>query len=102
MPPTGIKLNPDAAADAEEAAGWYAERSTLAAKGFLAELDLVLGRVLEAPGRWPQFELGTRRYVFPRYPFSLIYRIKDSKIEVIAVAHHRRRPDYWKRRQRAQ
>ncbi len=71
MPPTRIKLNPDAAADAEEAASWYAERSALAAKGFLAELDLVLGRVLEAPGRWPRFEMGTRRYVFPRFPFSL-------------------------------
>lgn len=102
MPPTRIKLNPDAAADAEEAASWYAERSALAAKGFLAELDLVLGRVLEAPDRWPQFEMGTRRYVFPRYPFSLIYRIKDRDIEVIAVAHHRRRPDYWNRRRRAQ
>jgi len=101
MPPTRIELHPDAAADAEEAASWYAERSALAAKGFLAELDLVLGRVLEVPDRWPQLEMGTRRYVFPRYPFTLIYRIKDRDIEVIAVAHHRRRQDYWKRRHRA-
>lgn len=75
------------------------KRSALAARGFLAELDLVLGRVLEAPDRWPQFEMGTWRYVFPRYPFNLIYRIKDGNIEVIAVAHHRRRQDYWNRRQ---
>jgi toxin ParE1/3/4 len=97
MPPIRIELHPDA--DAEEAASWYAERSALAARGFLAELDLVLGRVLEAPDRWPQFEMGTRRYVFSRYPFNLIYRIKDGDIEVLAVAHHRRRHDYWKRRQ---
>jgi toxin ParE1/3/4 len=99
MPPIRIELHPDAAADAEEAASWYAERSALAARGFLAELDLVLSRVLEAPDRWPQFEMGTRRYVFPRYPFNLIYRIKGGDVEVLAVAHQRRRHDYWKRRQ---
>ena len=99
MPPIRIELHPDAAADAEEAASWYAERSALAARGFLAELDLVLSRVLEAPDRWPQFEMGTRRYVFPRYPFNLIYRIKDGNVEVLAVSHQRRCHDYWKRRQ---
>jgi hypothetical protein len=37
--------------------------------------------------------------VFPRYPFNLVYRVLDDDIEVIAVAHHRRRQDYWTRRQ---
>ena len=99
MSPTRIRLHPEAAADAEHAANWYAERSVSAAKGVLAELNLVLGRVVENPVRWPKYKLGARRYVFPRYPFSLVYRIMDDDIEVIAVAHHRRRQDYWTRRQ---
>jgi hypothetical protein len=37
--------------------------------------------------------------VFPRYPFNLVYRVLGDDIEVIAVAHHRRRQDYWTRRQ---
>ena len=99
MPQTRVRLHPGAAADAEEAANWYAEHNVLAAKGFLAELDLVLSRVLENPDRWPKYKMGTRRYVFPRYPFNLVYRVLDDDIEVIAVAHHRRRQDYWTRRQ---
>jgi len=28
----------------------------------------------------------------------LIYRIVLNGVEVIAVAHHKRRPDYWQKR----
>ena len=44
--------------------------------------------------------LRVRRYLFQnQYPFSLIYRLrKEGTVEIVAVAHHRRRPDYWKAR----
>jgi plasmid stabilization system protein ParE len=38
---------------------------------------------------------GTRRYVFPRYPFSLIYRVAHGVMTVVAVAHQRRKPGCW-------
>jgi hypothetical protein len=41
-----------------------------------------------------------RRYVFPRYPFSLVYIFRDGDVEVVAVAHGRRRPGYWRSRLR--
>ena len=30
-----------------------------------------------------------------RYPYSLVYIVRDPKIVIIAVAHQRRRPGYW-------
>jgi hypothetical protein len=33
-----------------------------------------------------------------RFPFALIYRIKTSKVQIVAVAHDRRQPGYWRRR----
>jgi hypothetical protein len=36
--------------------------------------------------------MDARRYVFPRFPFSLVYRLRGDEVEVIAVAHGRRRP----------
>ena len=39
-----------------------------------------------------------RRYVFPRYPFSLVYILRGGDIEIVAVAHGRRRPGYWQAR----
>ena len=90
--------HPDAILDAEAARDWYAERSPLAARGFLLVLDDAVSAVLEAPGRWPEKPDGCRHYVFPsRYPFTLIYRTA-SRLEVVAVAHQRRKPGFWKGR----
>jgi hypothetical protein len=41
-----------------------------------------------------------RRYVFPRFPFSLLYRVLEGNVEIIAVAHGKRRPGYWRTRPR--
>jgi len=30
--------------------------------------------------------------------FALIYRVKTSKVQIVAVAHDRRQPGYWMRR----
>ena len=41
---------------------------------------------------------GCRRYLLPnRYPYTLIYRLTPG-VEVVAVAHLRRRPEYWQHR----
>jgi hypothetical protein len=36
--------------------------------------------------------------VFPRYPFSLVYILRGDDVEIVAVAHGRRRPGYWRSR----
>lgn len=41
---------------------------------------------------------GFRQYILPDYPYSLIYRDEPGLIRVVAVAHQKRRPGYWKRR----
>ena len=88
----------EAVLDAEEARNWYAERSPFAARGFLLALDDAVQAVLRAPALWPLGSHGCRRYVFPtRYPYALIYRLTPD-VEVVAVAHARRKPDYWKDR----
>ena len=33
-----------------------------------------------------------------RFPFSLFYRVQGSLIQIIAVAHDRKRPGYWRSR----
>jgi toxin ParE1/3/4 len=36
-----------------------------------------------------------RRQLVRRFPYGLIYRPEAQRIYVLAVAHWRRRPDYW-------
>lgn len=41
---------------------------------------------------------GCRRFLLPDFPFDLVYLEEHDKIIVLALAHHRRRPGYWKTR----
>ena len=93
-----VRFHPEAAEEVEQAASWYAERSRTASRAFIAEFGLVLDRVADSPDGYPAYEFGTRRLLFPHFPFSLVYRERENQIEVIAVAHHRRRPFYWRSR----
>ena len=93
-----VVFHPEAAREAEEAQGWYREQSLAAEEGFLADLRHAVDQVANAPQRWPRYKANTRRYVFRRYPFSLVYRIYGDLVRILAVAHDKREPDYWTNR----
>ena len=84
--------------EAEEAARWYAERSPTAAVGFTDELDIAAAEIQRAPAIWPAYDHGTRRFLLRRFPYSIVYRIEATRVVIVAVAHARRRPGYWKQR----
>ena len=77
---------------------WYAQRSHRAAAAFLREVDRGIRLIVESPDLWPHFEGEVRRCVLRAYPYSILYRQAGTAIQVIAVAHDRRRPGYWRRR----
>ena len=88
----------EALQEAEAAARWYAERSVTAATAFSSEIDAAESAIVRLPEAWPPFDHGTRRYLLRRFPFSVIYRVETRRILIVAVAHARRRPGYWKAR----
>ena len=93
-----VDIHPEAVAEAQAANRWYRERSVSAAEAYLAELDRAVEAIAENPEMWPRYVHGTRRYIFHRFPFYLVYREAAGNIEIIAVAHGRRKPGYWKSR----
>jgi plasmid stabilization system protein ParE len=95
-----VLFHPEAAAEYEAAFAWYFERSELAASKFAKELDTAVETISETPHRWTNYIYGTRKFVLQRFPFIVVYRELSSSIQVLAVAHGRRRPGYWKGRLR--
>lgn len=93
-----VGFHPAALDDSTAAEGWYHERSDATAVAFVAELDRAVDRISETPERWPRHTHGTRRFVLRRFPFTVIYRVSATEVEIMALAHGRRRPDYWKGR----
>ena len=96
--PAGIELHPEAIAEARAAREWYQERSPTAANAFIRELDHAIEQIAEFPQRWPSYRHGTRRFLLDHFPFSVVYREQQQRIEVLPIAHARRRPGYWKPR----
>lgn len=92
------ELIPAAREELLEAFEWYLKRSDQAASNFLAEISRGAVVVARAPEIWPRFTGNTRRYPLYRYPFSLLYRYSAGVVTIVALAHHKRRPGYWRDR----
>ncbi len=93
-----IRFHPAARAELRRARAWYEERSPMSAAALAQEIDAAMSQIAEAPMRYPVAEYGTMRLVLPRFPFSIFYRVGNTEIVIVAVAHHKRRPGYWQQR----
>jgi plasmid stabilization system protein ParE len=93
-----VTFHAEAAAELEAAFDWYAAKSTKVADQYLAALDRAITVILESPRSWERVIGPWRRYPLRRFPFLIFFREADTGIEVIAVAHGRRRPGYWQDR----
>jgi hypothetical protein len=54
--------------------------------------------IQEAPERWNVIEADVRRYLMPRFPYAIYYRIYPDHLRILAFKHHSRHPDYWRDR----
>ncbi len=93
-----VEFHPEAVAEARAAREWYEARSSEAAKAFISELDEAVEQVAQFPDRWAKYISGTQHYLLRRFPYVVIYRRKTESVQVIAVAHEKRNPGYWKAR----
>jgi hypothetical protein len=54
------------------------------------------------PASWMSLKLPAEKFLeiakLPCFPFFLVYRVMDARVEVIAVAHGHRQPEYWQER----
>jgi hypothetical protein len=88
----------EASEELVDASNWYGRRSAVAETAFLHEVDVSIAAILDAPQRWPLYVDGTCRYVFRRFPFSVVYYVEDGIVLIVALAHDKRRPGYWRGR----
>lgn len=73
---------------------WKAPASVV----FIDEVQRALSRITEFPEAGLLIRQRVRRRMLVGFPYSLLYSVRDTGIRVLAVAHHRRRPFYWRGR----
>jgi plasmid stabilization system protein ParE len=93
-----LRFNALAEAELQDAASWYDERVVGMGARFIAAIRHRANEILESPQRWPVIR-GVRRVLVGAYPYAIIYReISDDEVEIVAVAHLKRRQGYWAQR----
>lgn len=90
-----IVFHPDVSLEIKSSFEWYESLAKGLGEDFLTELEASYETVAEHPHTWPKFQFGFRRFVLSRFPFSVIYRLKNQTIFVIAIMHNNRKPGYW-------
>jgi plasmid stabilization system protein ParE len=98
MPQFAVEFHPLAADEAEAAERWYRERNEIASARFQRELDHVIELISERPRTGSPYSGDTRRVLLRRFPFFVVYRLRGDNVQIVAVAHARRRPGYWRAR----
>jgi plasmid stabilization system protein ParE len=91
-----LEIHPEALEEFKSAVMWYRERSEIAARNFVAELDHAVELVTESPERWPSGEHGIRK-ICPE-TFSVRDHLPNNRGEDpdSGFAHGHRLPGYWK------
>lgn len=81
-----------------DAVSYYNGESEGLGYEFAAEAERTLRRIVEYPEAWAALSLRTRRCRMNRFPFGLIYQIRDGFILIVAVMHLQRDPTSWRER----
>ena len=81
-----------------EQISFYEEREKGLGERFRLSVQAATTLAATHPKLGSPWKLRTRR-VFPKgFKFSVVYRIEHAELVVLAVAHFKRRPTYWRRR----
>lgn len=89
-------FHPAAEAEYLESIAYYESKRPGLGATYLAEFERVMSAICEAPQRNPvERRPDVRRMRMKRFPFTILYREQANIVQVLAIAHHRRRPQYW-------
>jgi plasmid stabilization system protein ParE len=77
---------------------YYASISSKLAERLAAAVEQATQLASEFPEAGSPYKHDTRR-VFPKkFPFSIVYVVRESEVYVLALAPFRRKPGYWRAR----
>jgi len=95
-----LRVLPEAEEELAAAAEWYEGKRAGLGVELVAVVDGAFDEILEAPLAHPSWRTDRpyRWKVLTRFPYVVFFRLDGDAVEIMAVAHARRRPGYWLRR----
>ena len=78
-----------------EAAAYYAHARPGLGDAFVVEVQHAVERLAASPLAGRAVENDIRWWLVKRFPYRVLYRVRDDHIRILAIAHQKRRPLYW-------
>lgn len=98
-----VRYHPEALAEFRADVAWYEDRGAGLGERFEASVDEVVDAVLDWPESgavWPGWDsipvVRSRRVA--GFPYRLVYLVQVTELVVVALAHEKRKPGYWRDR----
>ena len=98
-----VRASPGAEEELTAAARWYEGRRAGLGAEFIAAADLAVSQIRELPSSGSPVrnvppELGIRQLQVQRFPYAVVFMDLRAETYILAFAHTRRAPGYWRGR----
>lgn len=93
-----IAFLPPAKTELLEAVAYYNLQSEGLGYEFASEVKRTLWRIAQYPEAWSELSKRTRRCQLNRFPYGVIYQVRQDALLIVAVMHLARDPETWKAR----
>lgn len=90
------EFTPDADEELREASRYDEGEVPGVGLAFIAEVHKVISILLSTPLAAPVVQGDIRGKMLVHFPYILLYSIEADFILIVAVAHQKRRPTYWR------
>ena len=95
-----IRFLPPAEIELREAAGYYEQQRSGVGRHLLASVEALAKRLTTFPALGHAVKGGFRALPVPGFPHELVYQERVDELLIVALAHAKRRPGYWRERLR--
>lgn len=89
-------ISASARKDFREAVDYYDKESISAGSRFAEQINATVELIRERPNIGHRNEFGEWQFKVETFPYTIIYQLEPRRILVMAIAHHRRKPGYWR------
>jgi plasmid stabilization system protein ParE len=84
--------------DLIEAVDHYSEINFELAEALVTEFYEGIDAIVLNPYLYQAISKSYRKLSLKRFLYKIIFQVKQSQITIVALAHHKRRPNYWRNR----
>jgi len=91
-------LHPQAKEELEQTILFYKKQQADLEKRFIEAAEDAINRVCRNPLLYRKVDDDVRKCRLLHFPYAIVFRIKPAQIEIIAVMHLRKQPNYWQLR----